>query len=226
MDVKRILLKVFSTSLVVMGVASCAVQPGSHDFAVEVSKSYIVQSDSAESTAHAVLESGGLVTHELLIIRAVGAQLTTAQRQQLQRNDAVRRIYEDTSVSTSSICGVSGTGTIFEDNKFRWLVTNTGSSTVTIGSLSVSWPTTNSTLKKIKLNGADIWTAQAEPPYVQIVDNWHDDVRRRQLAPGQTAELRFEFDADIDWAEANYSISLYFEEGCSLEFVPREMDCR
>lgn len=204
MNTKRILLTILWTYLLTLGATACSVQPGMQEArqsaAVEIATSFIVQAESADIAAQAVREAGGLVTHELSIIRAVGARLTSQQRRQLEQHDVVRRVYEDGAVTTSSACGASGAGTVFEDDKFRWLITNSGSSTVTIGSLSIAWPSVNSTLKKIKFDGADIWTAQAEPPHVQIVDGWHDDVGRRQLAPGQTATCGRTDSPNSPWA--------------------------
>ena len=137
-----------------------------------------------------------------------------------------RRVFEDATVNTASTCGVAGVDTLFEDKKFFWTITNTSASPLTIGSMSIAWPSVNGTLKKIRLDGSDIWTVGAQPPYLQIVDDWHDDASRRVLAAGQSAEFKFEFDDYIDWAEANYTIYLDFQEGCTFEFTPRVMDCR
>ena len=193
---------------------------------VEVAADFIVQATSAEAAADAVRNVGGIVTHELAIIRAVGATLDSAQLAALRNHKAVTRVYEDAPVTTSSSCSLAAGPAVFEDSKLYWTITNNGGSTVTIGSLSVSWPSVNSTLKKIKLGGDDIWDTGAEPPHLQIVSGWHDDLRRRELQPGESAQLMFEFDANIDWAEANYTIIVDFEQGCSVEFLPRIMDCR
>ena len=187
---------------------------------------YIVQSLSLADAQSAVSAVGGTITHELGIIRAVGASLSPAQVARLESRGDIRAVFRDRRVSTASSCGLAAGPTFFDNDKFSWTVTNTGTSTVTIGAISIAWPTVNGALKKIRLDGDDIWKVEAEPPYAQVIDGWHDDVRRRQLAPGQSAELLFEFDNNIDWNEANYTIFIDVEQGCSLEFTPRAMDCR
>ncbi|MDH3552236.1 MAG: hypothetical protein OER22_06435, partial [Gammaproteobacteria bacterium] len=79
---------------------------------------YIVQSSSAEAAAEAVQAVGGEVTHQLGIIRAVGATLLPTQVEMLKRRSDVRRVFEDATVTTSSLCNVSAVGTVFDGGKF------------------------------------------------------------------------------------------------------------
>ncbi len=128
---------------------------------VEVASDYIVQAGSVAEAAKAVRSVGGIVTHELSIIQAVGASLDSAQLAALRNHEAIRHVYEDAPVTTSSSCGLAAGPSLFEDSKVYWSNTNNGSSTVTIGSLSDAWPSVNSTLEKIKLGGDDIWNVRA-----------------------------------------------------------------
>lgn len=61
----------------------------------EAVSAYIVKGASAERMAELVVEVGGKVTHELSIIRAVGAELTDAQRDALAEHPEVARIWRD-----------------------------------------------------------------------------------------------------------------------------------
>ena len=63
--------------------------------------SVIVQGSDLETVKLQILEVGGTVTHELGIIRAVGARLTTGQQEQLLEMDSALRIYADAAVQTS-----------------------------------------------------------------------------------------------------------------------------
>ena len=56
---------------------------------------YIVKGASSERMAELVVEVGGKVTHELKIIRAVGARLTDAQRDTLVEHPEVARVWRD-----------------------------------------------------------------------------------------------------------------------------------
>ncbi len=216
--------------LLAMLSASCSLQsqtvPAVSPAQVQSASAYIVQASSVEAARKAVEAVGGVVTHDLTIIRAVGATLYPDQVEGLRSQPDVRQVFEDATVTTSSSCAVVAGPMEFDDKKFEWTVTNNGHETVTIGAISIAWPGDNDELKKIKFDGDEIWATEAEPPYLQISDGWHDDVRRRQLVAGDSARLRFEFDEDIDWTESNYSIFVDFEEGCTLEFTPRAAECR
>ena len=160
---------------------------------------YIVQSTSVEAAAAAVGDVGGEVTHELGIIRAVGAKLLPVQADALRSRDDVRRVFEDAPVKTSSLCNVAAGATVFDDGKFFWTISNTGSSTVTIGALSIAFPSVNGALKKIKLDSREGWGVKAQPPYVQIAApagagserRVHVRVRQQhRLERGQLHDLR------------------------------------
>lgn len=98
MNMNRVSITLLLTALVTLGIGACASQPlatTKHTAAVEVGTSYIVLAESVEAAEKAVRETGGLVTHSLPTAGAVSAQLTWEQRQALERNEAVRRLYED-----------------------------------------------------------------------------------------------------------------------------------
>ncbi len=65
--------------------------------------SFIVQGTDLATVLEAVREVGGEVTHELAVIRAVGARLTNRQRAALEERDGITRIYEDRAVSIQSV---------------------------------------------------------------------------------------------------------------------------
>ncbi len=59
---------------------------------------FIVQGTDLATAIEAVREVGAEVTHELAVIRAVGARLTAAQRTQLEALDGITRVWEDRPV--------------------------------------------------------------------------------------------------------------------------------
>jgi len=187
---------------------------------------YIVQAANVETAERLVAGLGAQVTHRLGVIGAVGAELTAEQAGTLRATDGVRQLFGDAPLRTSSVCSVSGGLRQLKDKKFTWMLTNTSSSVARIGAVTARWPSVNTTLKKIKLNGADVWTAGANPPYVNLVSGWHDDAQRRDIGPGRTVELLLEFDSDIDYNQANYEVFVDFVQGCSVAFEPQQTDCR
>ena len=74
----------------------------------------------------------------------------------------------------------------YNDRKVTWTVSNTGSGALTIDTAELAWPAANKKLKKIKLDGGDIFTTQTLPPAVTVTSGWHDDASRRR-APGPSA---------------------------------------
>ncbi len=65
----------------------------------EPSSPYIVQGSDLATVIEAVREVGGELTHELAVIRAVGARLTESQRARLEATLGITRIWEDRPVS-------------------------------------------------------------------------------------------------------------------------------
>ncbi len=75
--------------------------PASHQEVDQTPASVIVQGDDLDTVRDAVLEVGGEITHELQIISAVGANLTPAQVERLNKTSLVR-IHENRSVTSSA----------------------------------------------------------------------------------------------------------------------------
>jgi serine protease AprX len=230
-------LRVVALGLLVAAAAGAAPAPAPEQDVVadahsQVLTGYIVQAAALDVARDAVQAVGGEITHELGVIRAVGARLNESQLAALRQRPDVRGVFADTTVETacstcaSTVPQVLAGESLWDNDKFEWTLTNTSNSTVTLGSLTITWPSLNSTLNKVKLDGDEIWKVGALPPYKQIVSGWHDDVGRRRIAPGDTVLMKFEFDSDIDWTESNYTITADFLEGASVAFVPRVMDCR
>jgi serine protease AprX len=69
--------------------------------APEATSSFIVQGGSLESIAAIVQSVGGDITHELGVIKAVGADLTAAEVSSLRAHPEVRRLYSNESVEVA-----------------------------------------------------------------------------------------------------------------------------
>jgi len=109
----RDLRLVASAAIFVLLAAACAVRPAVVE--PEPRAGYIVQAAGVEEAARAVEAVGGVVTHELAIIRAVGTRLTARQVKALRERPDVRRVFEDATLKVSSVCAVAAGGAIFED---------------------------------------------------------------------------------------------------------------
>ena len=65
--------------------------------------SFIVQGNDLHSVRTAIQQVGGTITHELGIIKSVGADLSFTQVEQLRDIQGIRKIYENSKVKTSVI---------------------------------------------------------------------------------------------------------------------------
>ena len=83
--------------------AACSAHQASDSTVAEPTARLIVQSQDLESARAEVERVGGQITHELGVIRAVGAELTLAQRAELESSPQVTRIWEDAEVRVDSL---------------------------------------------------------------------------------------------------------------------------
>lgn len=107
---------------------AAAFSQAAKDAPVGARQSYIVQASSAELARQAVTRVGGVVTGDLEIIRAVGAELDSRELAALWKNPvAGLRVYEDASVSASY------TGTALPETYYP---TQVGASTMHTGGVT------------------------------------------------------------------------------------------
>ncbi|MGB5389859.1 MAG: hypothetical protein WBP10_06740, partial [Thermoanaerobaculia bacterium] len=187
---------------------------------------YIVQGSNLDAARSAVEQVGGQATHELEIIGAVAATLSATQVADLEAMTAFTRVFPDSSIQVASTtCTVVGSSDlVFDGRKVRWYLTNAGGETALIDSIEVSWPDGMRKLKKVKVRGSDIYTEAQVPPSATITSGWRSDTSRRQIAPGATDEIFFEFESNAIVDPGIYSFSVGFAQGCSVGFDPAGSD--
>jgi len=116
---------------------------------------------------------------------------------------------------------ISGGDPTFQDRLVNWKITNTGSTRVTISSIFISWPSTNGYLKRVKVNTATIFDQRQSPPSTVIESGWKGKIKNRQIPPGGTKRLSFEFEKNV--ATAGYKIAVKFAEGYAVQFPKEEI---
>jgi hypothetical protein len=77
--------------------------------------------------------------------------------------------------------------------------------------LVLDWPSANSRLKKVRLDGSLIWNQGDDAPETEIQNGWKGN---RNLSAGVTKTLVFEFSASAN--PSSYSLDLEFDSGCQL----------
>ncbi|HSR48139.1 MAG TPA: serine/threonine-protein kinase [Anaerolineales bacterium] len=97
-------------------------------------------------------------------------------------------------------------------SRFTVLLRNQGPIAYMITSMSMSWPGRNDELKRIRLEGVEIWEGEVSSP--RTITNWKSGADRR-IYPGGDRALELTFDEDA--AASGYSISITLEATCSLD---------
>ncbi len=228
------LLVLISASTILF--ANCLTSPEPQE-----TRSYIVQADDLEKARNAVANAGGIVTHELGIIRAVGATLTSDQLDAVRRAEGIKRVYEDREVATSvvqptlsatarSSCPISASEQLsYDSDDVYWTVTNNGKTALSLAGMSIIWPKKNGDLREVEFNNDNAWfgkvkgvsaTFTAEQFRSELDD---EDEEEEDLPPGVTflpgdpvvVEAEFK---QASQGDSGYEIRLFFDNGCSVDF--------
>lgn len=92
---------------------------------------------------------------------------------------------------------------------------NSGASPYTITRMTLSWPDQNEDLKKIELDGDEIWDGEAASP--QTITNWKPGSDRR-IQPGGNRDLELFFERQT--APSGYGVSITLDATCTFSFQP------
>ena len=86
-----------------------------------------------------------------------------------------------------------------ESDRITLEITNAGFETIEIASIEISWPAEQERLEKVKLDGDTIFEIELQPPAALIDSGWKDpdEPEKRQIEPGATLELKFEFEEKL-----------------------------
>jgi len=127
-------------------------------------------------------------------------------------------------------CVVTGESTIkLDKKKLEWKIMNTGSDVATIDTIEITWPNgTNGYLDKVKVGGDEINSGNYPGPSATI-DTFTGDPSKREIDPGQTVTIKFEFEHNVSKVVGDYGlIRIDFAESCSVEFDPANapFDCK
>ncbi len=125
-------------------------------------------------------------------------------------------------------CDVSLGFDKLEDNKIKWTLSNPATSrAATLATLMVVFPPSLGTIKKVRLDGDDIFKKDDSDAFPDGVpsgetidpDDWtKEDVTKRQVDPDKTVKLEVEFTAkDNSLNPGDFDMLATFEEGCEVE---------
>jgi hypothetical protein len=119
-----------------------------------------------------------------------------------------------TRTPTQDVCSeITITGFTVDKMATEYSLKNGSSVEITVTSIYLDWPSSNSRLRKIKLKDKTIWGEADDTPPTLVDSDW--DSEPRELAPGETQVLRFEFSKSA--ATTGYDLEVAFDSGCSRE---------
>jgi len=191
----------------------------------------MLQGSSAGELAQLVERSGGIVTHDLHIINAVGAKLSKAQLEEVLKSPLITRHIDDLSSTErpepkpeEESCRVRGHIELdFSSRGFRWPLYNKHDTPAQLERLEMSWPSGLGPVQTLSVGeftvppsfyrGAAPGSLGVEFPVGSrpVVDGIADlKVRLGAGSPGDTPPLR----------QSDFKIVARFVGGCSTDLVP------
>lgn len=143
--------------------------------------------------------------------------------------DAGGTITTVNAAATASVLITTGSGgggtadvvagaTTFSGKVMSVVLTNNGSATATIGSLSLGWPSVNKALVKIQNGGATIFDTKINATSGTFTQ-WKGHLQDRQIAAGASITLKFNFEANAATSVSLYSLGIDFGGGTQT-FIP------
>lgn len=185
----------------------------------------MLQGESADAMRAAVEAVGGEVSHDLPIIRAVGAWVSPAQLQQLRSHPGIARMIDDFSLEPDKVpdgpagCDVGGAlEAEIRPGRLRWpLFLKRGPAHA--ASLELSWPEALGPLQALRLAGQALPLDEAQAGQLSI---YLAPGEVPALATGQALELEFAQPDEQDGMppQRAFSIRLDFHEDCGTELIP------
>ncbi len=130
----------------------------------------------------------------------------------------------EASATVQVQAGAGGGGSVtagaatFDHHEMSLLVTNEGSSTVKLSRLSLQWPSSNHALVKVFVEGATVFDTKTGGTSVTI-STWKGHDKDRQIGPGKSVHLRFQFEGDASTNASLYALSCDFGGGF-VDFLP------
>ncbi len=190
----------------------------------------MLQGESSKELASLVANKGGIITHDLHLIGAVGAELTRKQLDQVLLSPLVERHIDDLSLEPPpgdekpQACDVGGSLELeYEDREIRWTIFNKRDDPAILERLELKWPGQMGKLSRVSLG-----TQLLDQRLYQQGDTHSLDIALGGHAPISIAgrePLRLEFDkppapGSAPPAQADFSIKAHFVGGCSTKLVP------
>ncbi|MCO6454696.1 MAG: DUF11 domain-containing protein [Pirellulaceae bacterium] len=104
---------------------------------------------------------------------------------------------------------------LFNKNKLKFTLTNVGNNDAVLESLLIKWASGNKKLRKIKIDGVEIFRTETGWTVDGLLigsDDWKSGtLANRTIGSGQVALVEFEFERDANKDKAQYDLNLIFD---------------
>jgi hypothetical protein len=115
---------------------------------------------------------------------------------------------------------MGGSSLVLGTKSADWTFSNTGTMTLTIQRVDVSWPSSQGNLSQLSLGASQIWRGSDTPTTASISSGWRVGTSGLQIARGGSVQLGLDFSGrDKRDSQSDYSIAVTFSEGCSVELA-------
>jgi serine protease AprX len=199
----------------------------------------MLQGSSATSLAELVTRNGGVVTHYLPIINAVGARLNRAALDKILASPLVDRHLDDLSISSQpdekpvdedKTCDVGGSLELeLEGSRVNWMLYNKHEQPAKLSALEISWPASLGELSTLKLGNKPLTlpsTANPTKPHSLRLE--FDNGKHPEVATATELEARFtgpERSPDSrPIMQREFKIDAQFVGECSTKLIPGYTD--
>ncbi|TGD74124.1 alkaline serine protease [Mangrovimicrobium sediminis] len=190
----------------------------------------MLQGDSATAMARLVESTGGTLTHQLPVIRAVGARLTRDQLEQILASDQVQRYIDDLALEDQPgqetpaeaplpECDVAGAVEIKRiAGGLAWPVFNKLNKPAQLERVELDWPQALGRLTSLSLGGKPLGVGDTPGNSPLTISAGRDAI----VASGDVAELAlgFEHPMPTTLAQRDIGLTAHFRGGCETRLIP------
>ncbi|PLW81682.1 alkaline serine protease [Kineobactrum sediminis] len=196
----------------------------------------MVQGKSTAELRQLVEQHGGTITHDLPIIKAIGATVSASQLEQIRISSLVSRIIDDLSMDISepevpperADCDIGGAlEATLENNSLQWQLFNKQEKPAKLQHIELGWPTMLGAVVAAKIDQQDLALPipSTDTGPTQTASAHYEATHAPALSGITTFQLRFEHPLNEHgkaprWQQSDFSIKLEFAGGCSTKLIP------
>ena len=197
----------------------------------EVLQQVLLQGSSSKELTELVERSGGVVTHDLAVINAVGAKLSPAQLKEVLKSSLISRHIDDLSPTErpeekpdGERCKVRGHIELdFSPQGFRWPLYNKYDKPASMETLEISWPSRLGRVQSVSVGDVVVDPSLYRDAAAGSLELEFPINGRPEVNGVVDLTVRFQGGATGDsshLSQRDFGIDASFSGGCSTDLVP------